>query len=381
MTTVNEIQPIVMNDKVYGHWIGNKLELNWEAYLLPIPEFIQLLKEANVPVGEMFIVADKYLKLRSEGAPERAVLQRLWGNASLTYPTGFKPLDDMLGGGLHAGLTVIAAPPGRGKSTLALQIGRSLSKQGFGTIYICNDMADSELMAKMMSGISYELTKGKGGWTARDILSGEEHLRENAAFQKVASLYLTETKHLFIETGHAARDVDALGYLIDGYAALFAASPTYEHPPVIILDYLQNVQVDGKGSEREQVNAVVRMLQGKIEQHGIPVLAISSVSRDKYGQPLRLDSLKESGLIEYATSVAIALQFRAVHSEGYDEKKERSKPEQHMELYILKERFGETEHSLPVTFIPKYSTFLFNGVIHKSKPSAKIPKVKGIGAG
>src|SRR5690606_16234030 len=112
---------------------------------------------------------------------------------------------------------------------------------------------------------------------------------------------------LFIETGKVACDVNALAQLIDSYMALFDASTQHDRPPVIILDYLQNVQVDGKGSEREQVNAVVRMLQGKIEQYRIPILAISSVSRDKYGQALRLDSLKESGLIEYATSVALAL--------------------------------------------------------------------------
>lgn len=372
------VTDVIMNDKVYGQWVDNKLVLGWEAYSLPIPIFFELLHIAGGLEEQLPELADAYLRMRSEGAPDRALFQRLWGKGSMTFPTGFEPLDDLLGGGIHTGLTVIAAPPGKGKSTLALQISRSLSQQGFGTIYICNDMSSGQLIAKMMSSISYELSNGRSGWTAREIMSGEEHLRNNVAFLKAASLFQAETKSLYIETGEVTRDVDALGKLIDGYAALFEASALREHPPVIVLDYLQNVQIEGEGSEREQVNAVVRMLQEKIEQHGIPVLAISSVSRDKYGQALRLDSLKESGLIEYAASVALALQFRAVHSEGYSEKKERSKPEQHMELYMLKERFGETEQSLPITFIPKYSAFQFKGVMHKSKPPVKFPKKQGV---
>ena len=38
------------------------------------------------------------------------------------YPTGIQKLDQMLGGGLYAGLIFLGARPGMGKSTLALQI-------------------------------------------------------------------------------------------------------------------------------------------------------------------------------------------------------------------------------------------------------------------
>lgn len=41
------------------------------------------------------------------------------------YPTGIKKLDQMLGGGLYAGLTFLGARPGMGKSTLRC---RSLQK-------------------------------------------------------------------------------------------------------------------------------------------------------------------------------------------------------------------------------------------------------------
>ena len=37
------------------------------------------------------------------------------------YPTGIKKLDQMLGGGLYAGLTFLGARPGMGKSTFSLQ--------------------------------------------------------------------------------------------------------------------------------------------------------------------------------------------------------------------------------------------------------------------
>jgi hypothetical protein len=66
-----------------------------------MPDLFQQIPDDIHAWDELIEFAEKYLKLRSEGAPERAVLQRLWGNASLAYPTGFQPLDDLLGGGLQ----------------------------------------------------------------------------------------------------------------------------------------------------------------------------------------------------------------------------------------------------------------------------------------
>lgn len=43
------------------------------------------------------------------------------------YPTGIKKLDQMLGGGLYAGLTFLGARPGMGKSTFALQIASEIA--------------------------------------------------------------------------------------------------------------------------------------------------------------------------------------------------------------------------------------------------------------
>src|SRR5215831_4535708 len=45
-----------------------------------------------------------------------------------SVPTGFLPLDDVLGGGLHPGdLIFIAGGPGTGKTTMSLQIARNLA--------------------------------------------------------------------------------------------------------------------------------------------------------------------------------------------------------------------------------------------------------------
>ena len=46
------------------------------------------------------------------------------------YPTGIKKLDQMLGGGLYAGLTFLGARPGMGKSTYLSFLATKLMDEG-----------------------------------------------------------------------------------------------------------------------------------------------------------------------------------------------------------------------------------------------------------
>lgn len=377
---MNNIVNIEVNDVVYGRVVDGKLELLPEAYYLPVTEFLKVLDKAEATANERSVIYNQFLAARAEGCTffDNHLFGRLWGGyGHVTIPTGYPNLDAFLDGGLRGGLTVIAAPPGRGKSTLALQLARSLCKRQAGVVYICNDMAREVLIAKMLSGLSHEIARGKGGFTAREILRDRENLTQNGEFLKTAGAYLAQTKSLYLETDQDARDVHALEKLIDFYVSVFQYREELGYPPVIILDYLQNVRVDGKGNEREQVNAVVRMLRSKVNDYGLAVIAISSVSRDKYPGALRMNSLKESGLIEYACDLILALQHEAVHNDDYDEARETGKPQQLMELYVLKDRLGEAERSLPITFVPKYSLFRFHSKPHGGQKPVKQPMVEG----
>jgi replicative DNA helicase len=84
------------------------------------------------------------------------------GISAKSIPTGIEELDKYLNGGIRAGVTVIAAKPSTGKTTITLAIAENLSKLGNQVIYFCNDMSKEEIVAKGLSRTSYILAEEKG---------------------------------------------------------------------------------------------------------------------------------------------------------------------------------------------------------------------------
>lgn len=71
--------------------------------------------------------------------------------APVLIPTGLAPLDETLGGGLlPASLTVLAAATGRGKSGLAMQLGRNWMQQGRRVLYVHTEMTPRQVLARFL---------------------------------------------------------------------------------------------------------------------------------------------------------------------------------------------------------------------------------------
>lgn len=82
-------------------------------------------------VSENFISVSERLKRFKPNSGRRTVKH---------YPTGIKKLDQMLGGGLYAGLTFLGARPGMGKSTFALQIASEIAAAGSPVLFYSLEM-------------------------------------------------------------------------------------------------------------------------------------------------------------------------------------------------------------------------------------------------
>ena len=72
-------------------------------------------------------------------------------------PTGFRVLDDELGGGLYAGMYIIGAESSLGKTTFCLQIADQIAARGVDVLFFSLEMSTDELMAKSISRLSYEI--------------------------------------------------------------------------------------------------------------------------------------------------------------------------------------------------------------------------------
>ena len=93
-------------------------------------------------VSENFISVSERLKRFKPNSGRRTVKH---------YPTGIKKLNQMLGGGLYAGLTFLGARPGMGKSTFALQIASEIAAAGSPVLFYSLEMPSVRMEAKILN--------------------------------------------------------------------------------------------------------------------------------------------------------------------------------------------------------------------------------------
>lgn len=205
--------------------------------------------------------------------------------------TGLNHLDETLNG-LEAGkLYMLAAMPGTGKTTLALQWAASIAQAGAPALYISleNDAVDlARKTACRMGQVSYTAAlKGKldaAVW--------------GAAVERLGAL----RGRLYVATPRAT--MPDLAALVEGIDAEQGRAPA-----LIVIDYLQAwVKRDASGGAevRERVDRFVPTLRAIGEHYGCAVLAISSQNRANYATG-GMGAMKESGDIEYNADAVLSL--------------------------------------------------------------------------
>lgn len=248
-----------------------------------------------------------------------------------TISTGFKNIDSIINGGLYPGLYFIGAISSLGKTTLALQIADNIAKQGQDTLIISLEMAKRELIAKSVSRETAEYSlqvdgKIKAlGQTTADIMtlkrqqgyydkagSWQEFTEQrkqaiNAAVDIAFRRYSEYAKHIFIYEGIGDITPESIKARVEKHRAIYGTAP------VVIVDYLQIMAGDSERlSDKQRVDKGVVELKRISRDFKIPVIAISSVNRASYEEPITMESFKESGGIEFSSDILIGLQYKGM---------------------------------------------------------------------
>ncbi len=263
--------------------------------------------------------------------PESITTGRLDENQPI--PTGFTALDEVLGGFHRSDMIVLAARPGFGKSTLALNAALNAAKNGATVGIFSLEMGINQIAHRMAAA----------------------HTRINIQNIRNDTLNPAEKDRLS----------DAYGYLGDmkiyvDDAALSTVSQMRSKArrlkmqvglDFVIVDYMQ--LISGSSFSREanrvqEVSEISRYLKAIARDLTVPVLACSQLSRaveHRRSHEPRLADLRESGSIEQDADVVMFIH-RDDKNMSEDEWNRRNPTQEYprglAEIIIAKHRHGPT---------------------------------------
>jgi replicative DNA helicase len=254
-------------------------------------------------------------------------------------PSGFADLDELTAGFQAGDLVIIAARPSMGKTSLVLNMAQYVGTSTDMVVgFFSLEMSKEQLFMRMLtSEARIDAHRFRTGY-----LNEKDYGRLSHALGTLAEA------RVFID------DSASIGVLEMRAKARRLKAEHGLH--LLVIDYLQLMSGRGRFESRQQeVSAISRSLKGLAKELGIPVIALSQLSRAPEGRgdhKPQLSDLRESGAIEQDADVVLFI-YRA---EVYD--KEKTAPEELgvAEIIIGKQRNGPIG-SVKLSFLNQFTRF------------------------
>jgi len=293
--------------------------------------------------AEKSILAVSSRRLGGEFTPIKSIIfdaftkiEQLYASkGSITgLSTGFKDLDRLTSGLQPSDLILIAARPSMGKTAFVLNIAQNIGiKEKKAVAFFSLEMSKEQLVQRMLCAEStidsQRLRIGElepNDWTK--LVNGADRL-------SAAPIFIDDTSGITVmEMRSKARRLKI------------------EHDlQLIIIDYLQLMQGSGKkGSENRQqeISEISRSLKGLAREIGVPVIALSQLSRSVESRQVKkpmLSDLRESGSLEQDADIVAFLYRDDYYNPDSDQKniteviiaKHRNGPVDTVQLFFHKQ--------------------------------------------
>ncbi|WP_294920082.1 replicative DNA helicase [uncultured Lactobacillus sp.] len=269
------------------------------------------------------------------------------GNMVTGLPTGFVELDKMTTGFHDDELIIVAARPGVGKTSFALNVAQYVGLHTDKTVAMFSlEMSGEQLVQRML---------------ASEGLINSQHLRTGQLDEDewpklvtasgslaTANIYIDDTpgikmSQIRAQSRRLAKEKGNLG--------------------LIVIDYLQLIEGPHSESRQQEVSAISRQLKKLAKELHVPVIALSQLSRSvEQRQDKRpvLSDIRESGSIEQDADIVSFLyrdDYYRDEEEG-EENKEVSAEDDNgeVEVIIEKNRSG-SRGTVKLMFSKPYNRF------------------------
>lgn len=222
-------------------------------------------------------------------------------------PSGHTTIDRATGGWMSPRLIILAARPAMGKTALAINWAVRAAQMGYPVGVLSLEMDRTELMARIVSGE----TGIDSRKITRAMMQEHEWQQVHSAAERLSSLplYIDDTPAITL-----------------AYARRVARFWIRKHRiRLLVIDYLQLMQdVEKSGNREQEISRISRGLKSMAKQLGIPVIALSQLSRavETRGGSKRpqLSDLRESGAIEQDADIVVFIHRPEYYDIVEDEK-------------------------------------------------------------
>lgn len=266
-------------------------------------------------------------------------LQRISGDDKDKFRgarSGYSGLDNVIGGLNKSDLLIVAARPGMGKSSFALNIAANVCRCSFDkeVVIFSLEMSKEQLATRMLSAESMVANDRlmKGNLEPADW----EKLARGADRMAEMNLYLDDTSGITtVQMKAKLRRLKNVG--------------------LVIIDYLQLMSSGRRIDNRvQEISDITRQLKLLAKEMDVPVIALSQLSRaveSRTDKRPMLSDLRESGSIEQDADIVMFL-----YRDGYYNK-EKVEDVNLAECIVAKNRHGETG-TINMRWNGQYTLFL-----------------------
>lgn len=262
-----------------------------------------------VPLSEA--IAEAYDRLGKISGPDK--------EKYVGARTGFTLLDSITSGLNKSDLIIIAARPGMGKTSFAMNIATNVARRSEKEVVTFNlEMSKEQLATRILS--TEALVESNTLRNGR--ISGDDwvKLATSAGYLSTIPLYIDDTASMTVQQMKAKlRRTKNLG--------------------LVIIDYLQLMESTSHSDNRVTViSEITRQLKVMAKELNVPVILLSQLSRaveSRTDKRPMLSDLRESGSIEQDADIVLFLYREAYYNK-------ESQRQNISECIVAKNRHGET---------------------------------------
>lgn len=272
---------------------------------------------------------------------EQIAQDRLSGARTMTgYPTGIAKLDEKIGGWQPGIVTIVAARPGMGKSSLGLSTADACSAAGFGVHLFSLEDTEDAYADRTLARVS----------------TVPAELMRNATLNRGQCASIAQ----------AMLKISGRKWLVDGRSGITAdeiVRSVRRHrrnndTRVVIVDYVQLVKrTNWRQSTHEALTETVTALADAAKQDKLAYVVVSQLNRgveQRQDKRPQLSDLRESGSLEERAKCVVGLYRGSVYGEpvkgidwdpDWQGRNYRPTPEEHeaqVQLLVLKNSNGRT---------------------------------------